>query len=186
MVKTKRRAHVIYLNTSRKRNLSPVQLSLVSSVDYNWALQFRSKEGRTIRFLFVARNRSESQDWYMALYRICPLKRPIPPSIDLFLPTLDDLQIQLPLGNLDRLVKYNVHLEHVKRSALMMLEQQDIKPSHWTENNVALCWRDAHQRLEWVIGGEDRETQSYLIHPRLIEQVSQSVLYKCMIRSLKA
>ncbi|KAI9266625.1 hypothetical protein BDA99DRAFT_27247 [Phascolomyces articulosus] len=170
VIKTRRLAHVIYLNPENSKRSSKgynsVRLTLVSPVDFIWSLQFRSYEDRNVSFLFASRTIRESQTWYMALYRRPTTKTtPIPALIDLYIPALDNLQIRLPLADLD--FQYsNVRIQHVIHCALTLLDRQSVKPEEWHCDNVSLCWRFGnHTRFEWI------PDNGYLLSPHLIEQV---------------
>ncbi|KAI8139288.1 hypothetical protein BJV82DRAFT_257555 [Fennellomyces sp. T-0311] len=171
VIKTRRLAHVIYLDSDalRKRKskaYNPVRLALVSPLDFIWSLQFRSCEGRNVHFLFAARTIRESQLWYMACYHRPTTKTtPIPALIDLYIPALDNLQIRLPLADLDFQCS-NVRVYHVIQCILNILDRQGIKPDDWRYDNVSLCWCYEKKPLpEWI------PDNGYLMSPHLIEQV---------------
>ena len=142
-------------------------------MDFIWSLQFRSYEDRNVNFLFVSHTIRESQTWYMALYRRPTTKTtPIPALIDLYIPALDNLQIRLPLADLD-FTDSNIRIQHVLHCALTLLDRQGVKPNEWHYDNVSMCWRFGKQnnnnhinsRVEWI------PDDGYLLSPHLIEQV---------------
>ncbi|KAI9323296.1 hypothetical protein BX666DRAFT_1885406 [Dichotomocladium elegans] len=165
VLKTRRLAHVIYLNKNASRRINEVKLSLVSDVDFSWRLAFESCEGRTVQFLFSTRSIRRSQEWYMALFRHSTISPVIPALVDLYIPTLNNLHIRLPLSDADfKNGNKNIKIEHTKTMVLNLLECQDSKPPNWTKDNVRLCWRRRKQQLEWI------SDDDFLISPQLIEQ----------------
>lgn len=119
--------------------------------------------------MFSARTISQSQAWYMALYRLSTAKLPVPPSIDICVPTLNNIHIRIPIGSDIVANNNNIRLADVKESILRMLDQQKIRPLDWFEDRVGLCWRTVSNppRLEWIT---DPST-TFLVGPQIIEQV---------------
>lgn len=168
MTTTKRLAHVIYLNNQYPYR--KVKLSLVSAKDYIWSLEFLHYETKSlIAYHFQSNSLSDSQDWYMSIYRILPptiqCKNPIPPIIDIFIIlkrseqqqstfSQQPLSIRIPL---DLILESLYH-----QDTLLNIKVSDIKPVIWNlfkkkgilnllaanskdtqvnMNDLRLCWR---------------------------------------------
>lgn len=167
MIRTRRLAHTIYLRPQRKKNIHNVHLSLVSPLDFTWRLEFESCQGRTVQFYFCSRTVPQSQAWYMALYRHSTIiTAPLPSLIDLYIPNYNNLKIRLPLAQCDLEINHhNIRAHDIKRAVLSLMEQQDIKPDHWTMNNIQLCWHREGQQYQWI------PDTNFIVDPRLIEKV---------------
>lgn len=199
IIKAQRLAHVIYLNNEYP--YSRVNLTLISSRDFIWSLEFLHYESkRTISFHFQSRCLSEAQDWYMSIYHTLPTttpacKKPIPSSIDIHI-ILNHQQHQHPS------IKIRLPFEHIlkstKHDTLMNVRMEDIKPIirlllqregllhmiGWSNDDTKLCWRikvssdvedTSNQDDSALIASGDRiewiTESTELIGPQLIEQV---------------
>lgn len=103
----------------------------------------------------------------MALYRHSTIiTAPLPSLIDLYIPNYNNLKIRLPLAQCDLEINHhNIRAHDIKRAVLSLMEQQDIKPDHWTMNNIQLCWHREGQQYQWI------PDTNFIVDPRLIEKV---------------
>ncbi|CAO0800519.1 unnamed protein product [Mucor circinelloides] len=181
---TQRIAHVIYLDN--KYPYRRVRLSLVSTQDYIWCLEFVHHQTKSIvSFHFQSASISEAQDWYMALYHTLPAlpacKKPMPAFVDVQVMIDTPMQVRLPLDYVLKHTKdtlLTIRIQDIKPVIRSLLQKDDmLHTADWLRSDFRLCWRPidvsnkrtgtvvtSGDRIEWLAENTD------LIGPQLIEQ----------------
>jgi hypothetical protein len=119
-------AHVIHLNNQYPYR--KVKLSLISAQDFIWCLEFLHYETKSlISYHFQSSSLSEARDWYMSVYRVLPCmtscKKPIPPSVDIFVMLQTEIQQQIEIR-----IPLDVILNSNDDDTLLNIRISDIKP----------------------------------------------------------
>ncbi|KAI8092795.1 uncharacterized protein BX664DRAFT_94747 [Halteromyces radiatus] len=164
-----------------------LSLSLLSSLDYTFCLQYTPKNATSsFSAIFRARSITLSQEWYIAIYRLLPVgaRKAFPRECEVYIPSVN-LRVHLPLRRHQSEQqerddsRYQINMDQVMDALIDLLAKDPVWVTYWGQqarrSHLSLCWTQ-RDRAEWIFwkNAIDRSRRTdTVICPQIIEKTHQ-------------